>query len=326
MTLPIILLMMFIFISSFTLFFYYMGLKIERRNRYLSVISNKSNVYNAEEMEQKRKEKQRADVIKKLKASTDEQMASKKDKTSVKTLMQQAGIDADVSQYWLFAVIFTGIVFLLTTLVGMPIIAKFFVLFTAFMGVPKFFLNWKAARRQRKFLEGFSEVLDAMGRLLQSGIPISEAISMGAREYEGPIQEELIRVYDNQKVGIPLGEATLLMAHRVPLPEVYMFASALQIQSETGSSLSEVLGNLSTVIRERFKLKRKVKALSSEAKSSAAIIAALPVLVTLGLYLARPEYIGILFTLPKGKVILGCAVGWMSLGVLMMRQMINFKV
>ncbi len=317
---------MLVFVVTVTLAGYYLGGKIERRERYLSIITDNSNVRNAADMEQKRKERQKAEVVRKLKASTAEQMASKKDKASIKTLMQQAGLENNIPGYWICSAVFTFIVFSITTLIGAPTIVKFFIVFTAFFGMPKFFLKWKASKRQKKFLSSFSEVLDAMGRLLQSGIPMSEAVAMGAREYEGPIKEELSRVYDNQKVGIPLGEAALLMAHRVPLPEVYMFASALQIQSETGSSLSEVLDNLSTVIRERFKLKRKVQALSSEAKSSAAIIAALPILVTLGLYLARPEYVGILFTLPKGKIILGCAAGWMSLGILMMRQMINFKV
>jgi tight adherence protein B len=155
---------------------------------------------------------------------------------------------------------------------------------------------------------------------------MSEAIAMASREFTGPLREEMTRIYENQKIGIPLGEAALQTARRVPLTEVHMFATALQIQSETGSSLSEVLTNLSNVIRARYRLKRKVRALSSEAKSSAASIAALPVLVTLGLYAARPEYISILFVLPKGKVMLAGACVWMSFGVLMMRQMINFRV
>jgi len=117
-----------------------------------------------------------------------------------------------------------------------------------------------------------------------------------------------------------------LMAQRIPLTEVQMFAAALQIQSETGSSLSEVLSNLSGVIRSRFRLRRKVRALSSEARSSAAIIAALPVLVALGLYATRPEYIGILFIVPKGKFLIAGAGIWMSFGVLIMRQMINFRI
>ncbi len=192
--------------------------------------------------------------------------------------------------------------------------------------MPKFFLKWKAKRRQKKFLKEFADALDAMARLLQAGMPMSEAIAMTSREFEGPLKEEMLRIYDNQKIGVSIGEAALMMARRVPLPEVHMFATALQIQSETGSSLSEVLYNLSNVIRSRFRLRRKVQALSSEAKSSAAIIGCLPLLVMLALYLARPEYIGLLFTKPTGKIMLWGSSIWMSFGVLMMRQMINFRI
>ena len=133
-------------------------------------------------------------------------------------------------------------------------------------------------------------------------------------------------IYDDQKIGIPMGEAAERCARRMPLTEVKMFATAIQIQSETGSSLSDVLANLANVIRARFRLKRKVQALSSEAKASAAIIGALPLLVAGGLYLVNPEYISLLFTEPTGKVMASGAVFWMLCGVVVMRQMINFKV
>jgi len=299
------------------------GKRQDRRNRFASVISG-GVIKTAGETKEKKLARQRADLARKLKEASNED--KKKDKLSLREKMQQAGIDAPISKYWIYSAVFATVTALLILMTSFPTPAKFFIIFTAFLGMPKLFLKWKAARRQKKFLTDFSDALDGMGRLLQSGMPMIEAIAMGAREYEGPLQEELLRVYENQKIGIPLGEAALLMAKRIPLPEVYMFATALQIQSETGSSLSEVLANLSAVIRSRFRLRRKVKALSSEAKSSAAIIAALPILVTLGLYAARPEYIGILFTVSKGKMLLSGAVTWMSFGILIMRQMINFRI
>jgi tight adherence protein B len=105
-----------------------------------------------------------------------------------------------------------------------------------------------------------------------------------------------------------------------------MFATAVTIQAQTGSSLSEILDGLSKVIRARFRLRRKVQALSSEAKASAAIIAALPVVVALGMYFMNPDYINLLFTDRTGKLMLGGAVFWMFMGVVMMKQMINFKI
>jgi tight adherence protein B len=175
-------------------------------------------------------------------------------------------------------------------------------------------------------LTEFPDALDGAVRLLQAGMPMSEAIAMSAREFTGPLKEEMMRICDNQKIGVPIGQAALEMARRMPLTEVHMFATALLIQSETGSSLSEILSNLAEIIRSRFKLKRKIKALSSEAKVSAGIIGALPVIVTLGLHFANPDYISLLYTTPKGKMLAFCALAWMSFGALVMRQMINFRI
>lgn len=299
----------------------------KKRDRYMAVIARDGAATGRDDKD--KLARQRSDnIARKLKAAGAEEASKKKDKdkTSIRQLMEQAGYEAPLSRYWTFAAVFALIVFGLLKLTSWPSIAVFFVTFTAFAGVPRFFLKWKAGRRQRKFLELFADALDASVRLLQAGMPISEAVAMVAREFESPLRDEMMRIYENQKIGVPLGEAALQMSRRIPLPEVHMFATALQIQSETGSSLSEVLSNLSSVIRARFRLKRKIRALSSEAKASAAIIAALPPLVCLGLYAVNPEYISILFTLPKGKMLLGGAIFWMSCGILIMKQMINFRV
>lgn len=298
----------------------------KKQERVLSVITRNTKGGSLDESKDKQLARQRADIAKKLKEASAES-EKKKDKASIRQLMQQAGFDAPLSRYWIGAAIFAVVVWVgASVLTSWPQIAVIFITFTAFLGVPKLFLKWKAARRQKQFLEEFADALDASVRLLQAGMPISEAIVMVSREFTGPLREEMTRLYDNQKIGVPLGAAALEMARRIPLTEVHMFATALQIQSETGSSLSEVLSNLSSVIRARFRLKRKVKALSSEAKASASIIAALPILVSCGLYLVNEKYISILFDTAKGNFFLGGAIFWMCCGILIMRQMINFKV
>jgi tight adherence protein B len=183
-----------------------------------------------------------------------------------------------------------------------------------------------AARRQKLFLADLADVLESMVRLLKAGMPVSEAIKMVAREFTGPMGEEMGRIFDQQKVGVPLPEAVLNCAKRMPLTEVHMFATAVSIQAQTGSSLSEVFENLARVVRARFRLKRKVVALSSEAKSSAMIIGALPILVASAMYFINPDYIGTLFYTVTGKWLLAAAIFWMTCGVLVMKQMINFKV
>lgn len=298
----------------------------QKRDRYLAVISSDRSNMSKEELRDKRLAKQRADIAKKLREAGQDP-DKKKDKTTIRELIQQAGLEIPVSQYWIGAFGFAVLTWIvLSAMTDWPQIGVIFATFASFVGMPRIFLKFLAGRRQKQFMTDFADALEAAVRLLQSGMPISEAIAMVSREFKGPIREEMSRVYDNQKIGVSLGQACLEMAKRVPLTEVHMFATAIQIQSETGSSLSEVLTNLAAVIRARFRLKRKVKSLSQEAKSSAAIIGSLPILVSAGLYGVNPEYISVLFDTDKGNFVLGCAIGWMALGILVMKQMIDFKV
>jgi tight adherence protein B len=193
-------------------------------------------------------------------------------------------------------------------------------------GLPKLVLSFKTSRRQKKFLEEFPDALESMVRLLKAGMPVGEAIAMVSREFTGPVGEEMSKVYDEQKIGISMAEACLHAAERMPITEMKMFATGISIQQQTGSSLSEILINLAKVIRARFRLKRKVQALSAEAKASAMIIGALPIVVGLGMTIINPDYMFPLYNTLKGKYMLYGAIGWMACGVLIMKQMINFRV
>lgn len=302
--------------------------KQQARNRTLAIITrDKQATGSKEESKDKQLAKARDQLEKRLKEAGKQEAAHKQDKTSVKEKMQQAGIEAPVSRFWLGSAISCVVMFIMVKFVfSLGILSVVLLTFTAFFGLPRLYLSIKAKRRQKKFLEELPDALDACVRLLQAGMPMTEAIAMVSREYTGPLRDEMQRIYDNQKIGVPLGQAAYETAKRIPLTEVHMFATALQIQSETGSSLSEVLTNLSGVIRARFRLKRKIQALSQEAKSSAAIIGALPILVTFGLWCVNPRYMEPLLFTAKGHIYLwGCGI-WMSLGILVMRQMINFKI
>lgn len=191
--------------------------KKKRRERYLAVIAPVKGEPRNEDRN-KALARQKADLARKLKQANDQE--KKKDQSSISELMKQAGIEAPVSQYWIGASLFTVFVGALLMLTSWPLIAKFFILVVAFLGIPRWFLKRKAASRQKKFLKEFSDALDAMGRLLQAGMPMTEAIAMASREFQGPLKEEMLRVYDNQKIGVSIGEAALMMARRVPIAEV----------------------------------------------------------------------------------------------------------
>ena len=273
-------------------------------------------------------DKRRADIAKKLKDEKDENdvEAKKKAKKSIAAMLEQAGLSISVRQYWIFSVLSMVGLVLLAKMMGQPPHIIIFAAVIGLLGLPRFVLKKMAANRQKEFLEEFPDALEATVRLLKAGMPVAEAVAMISKEFDGPVGDEMSRIYDKQKIGIALHEAALEATHRMPIPEMQMFATGLAIQAQTGSSLSEVLMNLSGVIRARFRLKRKVKALSSEAVASAGIIGALPILVATGMYFTNYDYISVLFTDSFGKILLTGAVVWMCIGIFMMKAMINFKI
>ena len=147
---------------------------------------------------------------------------------------------------------------------------------------------------------------------------------MIASEAKEPVRSEFKMILDDQTLGVPIDQAVQRLAERIPVAEANFFAIVISLQSRSGGSLSEALGNLSRVLRERKKMDGKIKAMSSEAKASAGIIGSLPVIVTCLLYLSSPDYISLLFTTFIGKIVLAGAAVWMGFGVLVMRKMINF--
>lgn len=271
--------------------------------------------------------KRRAEIAKKLKSSKDEDAEDgEQSKVSISMKLQQAGIESGAAKFWILSAISCVVCIGLGKMMGVGNLALVFFAIVGLLGIPRFILKKLIQRRQKKFLEEFADALDAVVRLLKAGMPVAEAVSMISREFDGPVGEEMSIIYDKQKIGIPLHEAAQEGCRRMPLAEMQMFAAGLAIQAQTGSSLSEVLINLSNVIRARFRLKRKIMALSSEAIASASIIGALPIVVATGLYAVNPEYLEPLFTTETGKHLLMGAGCWMGMGVFVMKQMINFKI
>lgn len=305
-----------------------MNNEAEKKKRALSKITGSSGEGMKAADENEEKNKRRAEIAKKLKETRDEENADKKKKSKVSTslMLERAGLNISAKQYWIIS-FFSMLLFVgLAKMISAGPLLLFLSAVIGLFGFPRFIVRHKTLKRQKNFLQEFPDALEAMVRLLKAGMPVAEAISMIAKEFDGPVGEEMMRVYDKQKIGVALHEAALEATRRMPLTEMQMFATGLSIQAQTGSSLSEVLMNLSNVIRSRFRLKRKIKALSSEAIASASIIGALPVMVTFGLWCVNPEYIGILFTDSFGKILLAGCLFWMSLGIIVMKIMINFKI
>lgn len=270
-------------------------------------------------------DKRRAEISRKLKQNKSQEERDKK-KATMSMKLAQAGLGISVKQFWFFSFLSMAIAAGFCFLIGMGTVVIALVAVTALLGFPRLVVGKLIANRQKKFLEEFPDALEAMVRLLKAGMPVSEAVAMISKEFTGPVGEEMSMIYDQQSIGVPLHEAALHATNRMPISEMQMFATGLAIQAQTGSSLSEVLLNLSNVIRARFRLKRKIKALSSEAIASAGIIGAMPILLAFGMYFANREYIMILFEDSFGNILLAGAVIWMCIGVVVMRAMINFKI
>ena len=268
------------------------------------------------------RKKQVAETLKELELK---QAASKK--VSLRQQLLQTGKQIDVKTFWIASMI-SGVVLALLTFLSAPQLNPLIMvglgIFGAF-GLPRFIVKRMINRRHKKFLNEFANSIDIIVRGVKSGLPLNECLNIIARESPEPVCLEFREVCDQQRVGIPLLQCFERMMERVPLAEVRFFGIVIGIQQSAGGNLSEALGNLSGVLRDRKSMAAKVQALSAEAKASAAVLGSLPFIVMILVYITTPDYVMLLFQKTYGNfMLLGSAV-WMSCGLLMMRKMINFK-
>jgi tight adherence protein B len=194
------------------------------------------------------------------------------------------------------------------------------------VGFPAWLIGWLRKRRIKNFLKEFPAAVDIIVRGIKAGIPLGDCLRNIANEAAEPVKSEFRYIVEAQTMGLSIPEAVERIVDRVPAPEANFFAIVINIQAKAGGNLAEALANLSNVLRDRKKMRGKIKAMSSEAKASAGIIGALPPLVTLFVYLTSPAYISLLFTTFAGHVTLGVCACWMGLGVFVMKKMINFDM
>jgi tight adherence protein B len=261
-----------------------------------------------------------ADTLKELESQ------SKKKKVTIEQRLAQAGLKATPTAYFVASAI-CGVVLPATlymfndsllVLAGGAVVGLF--------GLPSWVLSFLRKRRVRKFLEEFPGAIDVIVRGIRAGLPVTDCFRVIASEAPEPVRAEFRQIVEGQTIGLSVGEATERFADRMPIPEASFFSIVVNITQKSGGNLSESLNNLSTVLRDRKKMRAKVQAMSQEAKASAGIIGALPFVVGGAIYFIRPKYIMLLFITSTGKIIIGCCLLWMLIGVLIMRKMINFDI
>jgi len=260
-----------------------------------------------------------------LKQLSQSEKQSRKRRFSIQGQLAQAGLDTTPTTFWIASLV-VGVACTIAGYVVQGALGALAGAFIGGLGLPRWFLGMMVSGRQKKFSLQLSDAIDIIVRGVKSGLPLGQCLRIIAAESPEPIKSEFAQLVDAQAMGMPLDQSLMRLHERMPLPDVKFFGIVLTIQQKSGGNLSESLGNLSSVLRSRKMIKEKVKALSAEAKASAMIIGALPFIVMLMVYFTRPDYMMILFTHPTGNLLLMIATGMMTTGILVMRNMINFKV
>ncbi len=258
----------------------------------------------------------------------EERQKAKQDKqqnVSLKMKMEQAGLTWEMHHF----IIFSAVCCLIFAIIGFFASSGNFLIAAGFafagaLGFPRWYVSRKRKRRFNAFLEELPNGVDIIVRGVKAGLPLGDCIKVVAREAREPVATEFRKIVETQVMGISLAESVAKLPDRVPVAEANFFAIVVAIQQKAGGGLAEALNNLSKVLRGRKAMKRKITALSQEAKSSAAIIGSLPFAVGGIMFLIAPDYIGLLFSTTAGNIIIGGCLLWMFIGIMVMRQMINF--
>jgi tight adherence protein B len=242
----------------------------------------------------------------------------------VQHLLQQAALEWSVSSYLAFASgagIAVG-----AALYGLTA-NWMFALGAAVLGaaLPYMYVSRRRSRRIDRFEEQFPGAVDLLGRAIRAGHPLSSALKMVADEVDEPVAGEFRAVFEEQRFGIPFSESLAALADRVPSADVRIFVTAVLIQREVGGNLTEILDNLSDIIRQRFTLQRQVKVLTAEGRYSVYVLTAMPVLIAGFVFMSNREYLRPLWETEAGRMMLYGALIAQIIGYLWMNKLTKIE-
>jgi len=239
--------------------------------------------------------------------------------------LKHAGLTMKIRTFWIISACLGVFGLLMPLLLGANIFISLGASVILGAGLPRWVVGFIGKGRMKKFSGEFANAVDVIVRGIKSGLPVHECFKIIARESPAPLGPEFQILVEGMGVGLTLPQALDKMFERMPTSELRFFAIVIAIQQKTGGNLAEALSNLTTVLRARRMMAEKIKALSSEAMASAGIIGALPPVVMGLVFVTTPAYIMLLFTDPRGQVMLLGAALWMSAGVFVMKKMIAFR-
>jgi tight adherence protein B len=245
---------------------------------------------------------------------------------SLNRLITQAGVSIGLGRIAVLTAIAMLVVFGALMMVHGNILEAALATAAGGLVLPYLTLRILRSRRQKAFGAQFPDAIDMIVRSLRAGHPVPIAVSMVAREMKDPIGSEFGIVADEITYGADLETAMRNLYFRMGQEDLPLFVTAVAIQGSTGGNLGEILENLSAVIRQRFKMRRKIKALAAEARASAMILSALPIGVFGIIQVINPEFYTSVWQFDLTKWGLGLAGAWMLTGNLIMYRMVNFKI
>jgi tight adherence protein B len=269
-------------------------------------------------------QKSRRDALENTLKEIDDRRKKEKKKVPLATKIAQSGLGWSKRKFFIVSAMIGGGLFFVTLVIGAGLLPAAGLAFAGAMGLPRWMLSFLKKRRENKFLDAFPDAVDIIVRGVKAGLPLLDCLKMITIDSPEPLRSEFRGIVETQAIGMPLGEACGKLYEKMPVPEANFFGIVISIQQKAGGNLSEALGNLSRVLRDRKKMKAKINAMSQEAKASAGIIGALPIAVMTLVYISSPQYISLLWTEPMGRLMLAASAMWMSMGVLVMKKMINF--
>lgn len=245
--------------------------------------------------------------------------------TALKRTMQQADINWDVG-YLLVSMVALALVALLLAHYWAPNLLIDFVPAVLAALSPLLYIQLKRAARLHRFQHYLPEAVDLMARAMRAGHPLASAVEIVSLEIPAPVGTEFRRVFEEQSLGLPIREALLNMAARVPVRELELLITAMLVQKETGGNLVEILEKTANILRERIRLLGQLRIYTAQGRLSGWILCLLPFILFVMLALLNPGYTDILLKQPLGQKLTLAGIGFMAIGILSIRKIINIKV
>ncbi|MBV8939133.1 MAG: type II secretion system F family protein, partial [Alphaproteobacteria bacterium] len=245
---------------------------------------------------------------------------------SVGNRLERAGSPLNAQQFSFRCLLAMLIIIIGTRTLGKPLLLGVFLGIILAVWLPLKVLSFRIGRKQKAFLQVFPDAIDLIVRGLRSGLPVAESVNLVAQEVPEPVSGAFKHAANTMKLGVSMEKALQEVARKLNYTEFNFFVTSIILQRETGGNLSEILNNLSEVLRKRYMMRMKIKAMTSEARASSMIIGALPFLVGGAVSVMSPDYIKVLFTDYRGNEALAVAAGMMGFGMWVMNRMAKFEI